>query len=153
MRCRVCEGLRERRVTNLPFKIGDSSIVLKVLPVLQCRQCGDTELEHATTLRVTKFLPGLILRRNWKSSGLPPDFASPIPTGRSRTESTMPMHRAGMGRAISTLLHHSAGDLRFERSVEGAPDEDLIRGRYRGSCAYPCDRPYLPSARIWNRLL
>jgi hypothetical protein len=34
MRCRVFGGLLERRVTDLPFKIGDSSIVVvKALPV------------------------------------------------------------------------------------------------------------------------
>ena len=57
MRCRVCGGLLEHRVTDLPFKIGDSAIViLKALPVLQCRQCGDTELEHATMARVDELL-------------------------------------------------------------------------------------------------
>jgi YgiT-type zinc finger domain-containing protein len=57
MRCRVCGGLLEQRVTDLPFKIGDSSIViLMALPVLQCRQCGETELEHATMLRVDELL-------------------------------------------------------------------------------------------------
>ena len=57
MRCRVCGGLLEARVTDLPFKIGDSTIViLKALPVLQCRQCGDTELEHGTMSRVDLLL-------------------------------------------------------------------------------------------------
>ena len=60
MRCRVCGGLLERRVTDLPFKIGDSSIVImKALPVLQCRQCGDTELEQETMLRVDQVLSGV----------------------------------------------------------------------------------------------
>ena len=60
MRCRVCGGLLERRVTDLPFKIGDSSIViLKALPVLQCRQCGETELENAIMLRVDELLAGV----------------------------------------------------------------------------------------------
>jgi YgiT-type zinc finger domain-containing protein len=37
----------EERVTDLPFKIGDTSIVIvRALPVLQCRQRGETELEH-----------------------------------------------------------------------------------------------------------
>ena len=59
MRCRVCRGLLERRVTDLPFKVGDSSIViLKALPVLQCRQCGDNEVEHETMLRVDQVLAG-----------------------------------------------------------------------------------------------
>ena len=60
MRCRICGGLLEHRVTDLPFKIGNSSIViLKALPVLQCRQCGETELEHATMLRVDQLLAGV----------------------------------------------------------------------------------------------
>jgi len=57
MRCRVCGGLLQPRVTDLPFKIGDSSIViLKALPVLQCRQCAETELEHSTMVRVEQLL-------------------------------------------------------------------------------------------------
>ena len=57
MRCRICGGPMEARVTDLPFKIGDSAIViLKSLPVLQCRQCGDTELEQATMSRVDQLL-------------------------------------------------------------------------------------------------
>jgi YgiT-type zinc finger domain-containing protein len=57
MRCRVCGGQLELRVTDLPFKIGDSSIViLKSLPVLQCHQCGETELEQATMSRVDQLL-------------------------------------------------------------------------------------------------
>ena len=57
MRCRLCGGLLESRLTDLPFKIGDSSIViLRSLPVLQCRQCGDTELEQATMSRVDQLL-------------------------------------------------------------------------------------------------
>ena len=47
----------EARVTDLPFKIGDSAIViLKSLPVLQCLQCGDIELEQGTMSRVDQLL-------------------------------------------------------------------------------------------------
>ena len=57
MKCRVCGGSLEARVTDLPFKVSDSSIViLKSLPVLQCNQCGETELEHPTMLRVEELL-------------------------------------------------------------------------------------------------
>lgn len=57
MRCRICGGLLEARITDLPFKIGDSSIViLKSLPVLQCNQCGETELDQVTMLRVDQLL-------------------------------------------------------------------------------------------------
>lgn len=60
MRCRVCGGSLEHRVTDLPFKIGDSSIVIiKALPVLQCRQCGETELAQETMLRVDQVLAGV----------------------------------------------------------------------------------------------
>jgi len=38
---RECGGLLEPRVTDLPFKIGESSIVVvKALPVLKCRGSG-----------------------------------------------------------------------------------------------------------------
>ncbi|GEM_PF-1647977 len=51
MRCRICSGLLERRITDLPFKTADSSIVIfKSLPVLHAgnartsswsmRRCG-----------------------------------------------------------------------------------------------------------------
>jgi len=57
MRCRVCKGLLEPRVTDLPFKIGDSAIVIfKRLPALQCGQCGEAELEQATMARVDQTL-------------------------------------------------------------------------------------------------
>jgi YgiT-type zinc finger domain-containing protein len=60
MSCRICGGAMEPRVTDLPFKLGDFSIViLKALPVLQCRQCADIELEHATMLRVDELLSGI----------------------------------------------------------------------------------------------
>ena len=60
MRCRVCGGLLESRVTDLPFKVGDSSIgVVRGLPVLQCRQCDDTELDHETMNRVEQVLAGV----------------------------------------------------------------------------------------------
>jgi YgiT-type zinc finger domain-containing protein len=43
----------EARVTDLPFKIGDTSIVIvRALPVLQCRQCGETELESVAMAQV-----------------------------------------------------------------------------------------------------
>lgn len=57
MKCRICGGALEPRVTDLPFKIGDTSIViLKDLPVLQCRQCGDIELENSVMSKVDQVL-------------------------------------------------------------------------------------------------
>ena len=47
----------ELRITDLPFKTGDFSIVnLRSVPVLQCRQCGETELQQATMSRVDQLL-------------------------------------------------------------------------------------------------
>lgn len=46
--------------TDLPFKIGDSSIVVvKALPVLQCRQCGEIEMEDQTMRGVDEVLAGV----------------------------------------------------------------------------------------------
>jgi len=60
MRCRVCGGLLEPRVTDLPFKIGDSAtVILKSLPVQQCYQCGEVELEQATMSRVDQTLASI----------------------------------------------------------------------------------------------
>lgn len=57
MRCRICGGALTPRITDLPFKTGDTSIVvLRSLPVLQCGQCGETELEHKTMERVDELL-------------------------------------------------------------------------------------------------
>jgi hypothetical protein len=57
--CRICGGSMESRITDLPFKTGDFSIVIvKALPVLQRRQCSDTELDHQTMLRVDELLSG-----------------------------------------------------------------------------------------------
>jgi YgiT-type zinc finger domain-containing protein len=57
MRCRACGALLESRITNLPFKLSETTIViLKSLPVLECPQCGDTELENPTMLRVDELL-------------------------------------------------------------------------------------------------
>ena len=57
MTCRACKGTLERTVTDPPFKLTRSSIVIfKSLPVLQCTQCNDTELEDATMARVEELL-------------------------------------------------------------------------------------------------
>lgn len=50
-------GAMEARVTDLPFKIGDTSIVIvRSLPVFQCRQCGESELESIAMARVDRLL-------------------------------------------------------------------------------------------------
>jgi YgiT-type zinc finger domain-containing protein len=57
VKCRIRGGAMEERVTDLPFKIGDTSIVIiRSLPVLQCRQCGEAELENVAMSRVDRLL-------------------------------------------------------------------------------------------------
>jgi len=57
MRCGVCGGAMESRVTDLPFKLGDTSIVIvKALPVRQCSQCGEVELEEVAMVHVDTLL-------------------------------------------------------------------------------------------------
>jgi YgiT-type zinc finger domain-containing protein len=57
MKCRICGGLLEARVTDLPFKIGDTAIVIvRASPVFQCGQCGETELDNVAMSRVDPIL-------------------------------------------------------------------------------------------------
>ena len=57
MKCRICGGAMEERVTDLPFKTGDTStVIVRSLPVLQCRQCGETEMESVAMSRVDSLL-------------------------------------------------------------------------------------------------
>jgi len=47
----------EKRILDLPFKVGDrSTIVVNDIPVLQCHQCGDIELEDPVMARVEEML-------------------------------------------------------------------------------------------------
>ena len=57
MTCHVCGGRLERLITNLPFKVDDSSIVIiKDLPVLQCRNCSEYLIEDAVMERIDAIL-------------------------------------------------------------------------------------------------
>ena len=57
MKCRICGGALQKRITDFPFKIADTGIVIiRALPVFQCRQCGETELENAEMVRVENLL-------------------------------------------------------------------------------------------------
>jgi YgiT-type zinc finger domain-containing protein len=50
----------EERMTDSPFRIGDTSIVIvRSLPVLQCRQCGELELDNIAMARVDRLLAGV----------------------------------------------------------------------------------------------
>jgi len=57
MTCRVCGGKLERFVTSLPFKVDESSIVIiRDLPVLQCRNCSEYVIEDAVMERIDAIL-------------------------------------------------------------------------------------------------
>jgi YgiT-type zinc finger domain-containing protein len=47
----------EDRITDLPFKVGDSSIVIvKGLPAIQCSRCNEYLLADAVMIHVEKIL-------------------------------------------------------------------------------------------------
>lgn len=55
MRCHVCGAARRPLVTNLPFKVSETSIViLKGLPALQCDNCSEYLLDDQVMERVEK---------------------------------------------------------------------------------------------------
>ncbi len=57
MKCHVCGSRLEPLVTDLPFKISETSIViLKGLPVLQCDSCSEYLLDDSVMCRVEEIL-------------------------------------------------------------------------------------------------
>ena len=53
MTCHICGGDLEKLVTDLPFKVAESRIVIiKGLPVLQCRNCSEYVVEDAVMEKV-----------------------------------------------------------------------------------------------------
>jgi len=57
MICHNCGGKLENLVTNLPFKINYNSIVIiKGLPVLQCRNCSEYLIEDEVMEKVDTIL-------------------------------------------------------------------------------------------------
>ena len=57
MTCRTCGGTTEDRVTDLPFKVGESSIVIvKGLPVIQCPHCNEYLLADEVMAHVEQIL-------------------------------------------------------------------------------------------------
>ena len=57
MKCRVCGGKMEAIVTDLPFKLSQRTIViLKDLPVLQCKNCNEFLIEDRVMGRVESIL-------------------------------------------------------------------------------------------------
>ena len=57
MRCTACGAELTAAKTDLPFKIGETSIViLKSLPVLQCLNCPEYLIEDGVLRRVDDIL-------------------------------------------------------------------------------------------------
>ena len=57
MRCHVCGAMLHPLVTDLPFKVGENTLViLKDLPVLQCENCREYLIEDAIMERVDAML-------------------------------------------------------------------------------------------------
>lgn len=57
MICRVCGGEMSSHLTDLPFKVGQSSIVIiKELPVIQCSHCNEYVLADDTMTEVERIL-------------------------------------------------------------------------------------------------
>ena len=57
MNCRTCGSVMEDRVTDLHFKVGDSSIVIvKGLPVIQCPNCNEYVLADSVLSHVEQIL-------------------------------------------------------------------------------------------------
>jgi YgiT-type zinc finger domain-containing protein len=57
MKCHVCGSRLELLVTDLPFKVSETTIViLQGLPVLQCDNCSEYLLEDAVMSRVEEIL-------------------------------------------------------------------------------------------------
>ena len=57
MKCHLCGSKLKPLITNLPFKIGDVTIViLKGLPVLQCDNCNEYLIDDPVMSRVEAIL-------------------------------------------------------------------------------------------------
>jgi YgiT-type zinc finger domain-containing protein len=57
MKCQVCGSKLEPLITDLPFKVSETTIaILKDLPVLQCDNCTEYFLEDSVMDRVGKIL-------------------------------------------------------------------------------------------------
>ena len=57
MKCRTCGSRLETTTTDLPFKITERTIViLKQLPVAQCKRCSEYLIEDSVFARVEELL-------------------------------------------------------------------------------------------------
>jgi YgiT-type zinc finger domain-containing protein len=59
MKCHQCGFDMEAGVTNLPFKVKENTIIIvKDLPILQCKNCNEYSLEGVVMEQVDKILEG-----------------------------------------------------------------------------------------------
>ena len=57
MKCTVCGGELRTATTDLPFKVGDTTIViLKGLPVVQCARCPEYLIDDEVLRKVDEIL-------------------------------------------------------------------------------------------------
>ena len=57
MKCHTCGSKMKSIITNLPFKVNETTIViLKNLPVLQCDSCSEYLLDDPVLKRVDKIV-------------------------------------------------------------------------------------------------
>jgi YgiT-type zinc finger domain-containing protein len=57
MKCHVCGSGLKPLITDLPFKVSETTIViLKNLPVLQCDNCSEYLIEDSVMRRVEEIL-------------------------------------------------------------------------------------------------
>ncbi len=57
MKCHVCGADLEPITTDLPFKVSRTTIiVIKALPVLQCRNCAEYLLDDAVMVATERIL-------------------------------------------------------------------------------------------------
>jgi YgiT-type zinc finger domain-containing protein len=60
MKCHQCGSELAKTATDLPFKTDvHSIIIIKDLPVLQCRNCGEYLIEDAVMARVDAILKNI----------------------------------------------------------------------------------------------
>jgi len=60
MNCHKCGGTLEDTITDLPFKVSCASIVIiKKLPVIQCRNCDEYSLPDEVMEKVASLLQGV----------------------------------------------------------------------------------------------
>lgn len=57
MRCPLCKGEMVKGKTNLPYELGEEKlVVVKDVPALVCKQCGDAFIEIDITRKVERIV-------------------------------------------------------------------------------------------------